>query len=41
MLKEKELVFKYKFGDDNWLNLEKEVCENCLNGIYLNQHGST
>lgn len=37
MLKEKELVFKYKFGDDNWLNLEKEVCENCLNGIYLDE----
>lgn len=37
MLNEKELLFKYKFADDNWLNLEKEVSENCLNGVYLDE----
>lgn len=37
MLNEKELLFKYKFADDNWLNLEKEVSESCLNGVYLDE----
>lgn len=37
MLGEKELQFKYKFSDDRWLNLEKEVSENCLNGVCLDE----
>lgn len=35
MLNDRELNFVYKLGEDNWLNLEKEVSENCLNGVYL------
>lgn len=37
LLGEKELQFKYKFSDDRWLNLEKEVSENCLNGVCLDE----
>lgn len=36
-LGDKSLSFKYELSKENWLNLEKEVCENCLNGVYLDE----
>ena len=34
-LSDKALNFKYKFGENNWFNLEREVYERCLNNVCL------
>ncbi|WP_255884453.1 MULTISPECIES: type I CRISPR-associated protein Cas8a1/Csx8 [unclassified Ruminococcus] len=34
-LSKKAVNFKYKFTDNYWLNLEREVYERCLNNVYL------
>ena len=34
-LSDKALNFKYKFGENYWFNLEREVYERCLNNVCL------
>lgn len=34
-ISEQHLSFKYKFNDNYWLDVEKEVYERCLNGVLL------